>query len=183
MDEQVHESVALSLEQQRDIFIVLFGLSCFIFGGLLFLLHRSNRQQALALRHSRHLSQALEHSGEAAIISNTDGIIEYVNDAFCRMTGYSAKEALGNRPSMISSGKQNKLFYENLWATISSGEVWQGELTNRKKDGSLYPALMTIAPVFDQSGMISNYVAVQRDMSTHKAMEEQLIQTQKMWRL
>ncbi len=179
IDEQVHEGVALSLERQRNVFRVLFGLSFLAFSCLLLLLKQSNKRQAMALEQSMKLTQALACSGEAAIVASTDGIIEFVNDAFCQMTGYSAEEAVGNNPSMISSGKQNKAFYENLWSTVSSGRVWKGELTNRKKDGSLYQALMTIAPIFDQAGSITHYVANQRDMSEYKALEAQVFQAQK----
>ncbi|WP_198507063.1 hybrid sensor histidine kinase/response regulator [Mariprofundus aestuarium] len=180
IDEQVHEGVSISIEQQRDIFIVLFGMSGFGFGALLLLLRRSNQSQALALQQATKLAQALERSGEAAIIANRGGVIEFVNDAFCRMTGYSAQETLGNKPSMISSGKQNRPFYENLWGTITRGEVWSGELINRKKDGSLYPALMTIAPIFDSAGVITHFVANQRDMSEYKELEKHLFQAQKL---
>ena len=180
IDEQVHEGVAISLEQQRNIFILLFAATFAVFAALLFLLRRSNQTQLLALRQATKLSQALEHSGEAAMIANRDGVIEFVNDAFCQMSGYTAEEAIGNNPNMLSSGKQNKPFYENLWATVTSGEVWQGELINRKRDGSLYPAMMTIAPIFDAGGLISHYVANQRDMTEYKALEKNLFQAQKM---
>ena len=180
IDEQVHEGVAISLEQQRNIFMVLFGASFFSFAGLLFLLRRSNHMQFRALQQATKLSQALEHSGEAAIIANKDGVIEFVNDAFCHMTGYSAEETLGNNPNMLSSGKQEPTFYESLWSTISSGMVWQGELINRRKDGTLYPALMTIAPIVDAAGEITHYVANQSDVSEYKRLEESFYKAQKL---
>ena len=180
IDEQVHEGVAISLEQQRNIFLLLFGTSFFVFAGLLFLLRRSNQIQLDSLMQAKNLSQALEHSGEAAVIANRAGVIEFVNDAFCQMTGYTVEETIGNNPNMLSSGKQNKPFYENLWATVTSGKVWHGELINRKRDGSLYPAMMTIAPIFDAGGLISHYVANQRDMTEYKALEKNLFQAQKM---
>lgn len=139
IDAQVHEGVAVSLEQQRNTFIVIFAIMFLLFAGLLLLLKRSNQMKLVSLQQVTKLSQAIEHSGEAAIIANRDGIIEFVNDAFCRMTGYSAQETLGNKPNMLSSGKQDATFYESLWSTISSGMVWQGELINRRKDGMLYP--------------------------------------------
>ena len=180
LDEQVHEGVAVSMEKQRNIFMVLFGLTLLLFTLLLLMLKRSQKGQVLALQQSTRLSQALEHSGEAAIIASRDGVIEFVNDAFCRMTGYSAEETLGNNPNMLSSGKQERSFYESLWSTITSGMVWQGELINRRKDGTLYPALMTIAPIVDNTGETTHYVANQSDVSEYKRLEESFYKAQKL---
>ena len=179
LDDQVHESVAKALERQTIIFEILLSIGIFFIGLLLYMLKRSDQKKAIAIEKFMRLSQALEHSGEAVIIANADGFIEFVNDAFCRMTGYSIEETLGNSPSMLSSGKQNRPFYENLWATIASGKVWRGELTNRKKDGTLYPALMTIAPILNSDGQLTHYIANQRDISEHKALEERIFQAQK----
>jgi len=179
IDQQLHVNVEQSIERQSNIFKSMFFMLIIAICVLLFLLQRSGQKRAAEIKKSMWLSQALEHSGEAVIIADRDGTIEFVNDAFCNMTGYSAAEALGNKPSMLSSGNQNRPFYEKLWQTISNGKVWSGELTNRKKDGSLYPALMTIAPIINQAGSLTHYVANQRDISVHKALEQHLFQAQK----
>jgi len=179
-DQYVHQSVKQSLQQQKALFATLLGIAIFCIIILFYLLKRGQQRSLANLQKTTWLSQALEHSGEAVIIANVNAQIEFVNDAFCHMTGYSREETLGNNPSMLSSGKQNKPFYNNLWTTIKNGDIWRGELTNKKKDGSLYPALMTIAPILNAQGELSHYVANQRDISNHKALEEQLFQSQKL---
>jgi PAS domain S-box-containing protein len=179
-DQYVHRSIQQSLQQQKTLFLILLSIGMICIGILFYLLKRSQQSRLLALQKTTWLSQALEHSGEAVIIANVNAQIEFVNDAFCQMTGYSSHETLGNNPSMLSSGKQNKPFYDKLWQTIKNGNVWRGELTNKKKDGSLYPALMTIAPIFNAQGELTHYVANQRDISEHKMLEEQVFQAQKM---
>jgi len=179
-DNQIHLNTEKAIERQTMIFALLLLIAILIITGLFYLLRRSEQNRAIAMGKTIWLSQALEHSGEGVIIANADGVIEFVNDAFCQMTGYSVDETLGNHPSMLNSGKQNKPFYEHLWQTITSGNVWRGELTNRKKDGSLYPALMTIAPIMDHQGVLTHYIANQRDISEHKTMEDHLFQAQKL---
>ena len=81
------------------------------------------------------LVTAIEQSAEAVVITNTTGDIEYVNPAFTRITGYSREEVLGQNPRILKSDKQDPAFYQQLWATILKGEIWHGELINRRKDG------------------------------------------------
>jgi len=180
LDDITHSVFNNSLEYQKTIFIILSITGAFFIAALLFFLRRNEQAKTSALKKHFILSQALEYSGEAAIIASTSGIIAFVNDAFTQMTGYSVEETIGNNPSMLSSGNQNKEFYKNLWTTIKSGGIWRGELVNKKKDGSLYPALMTIAAIHDENGIITHYVANQRDLSEHKALEEYIFQAQKL---
>ena len=81
---------------------------------------------------------ALEAAANAIVITDSNGIIVWVNHAFTMMTGYSKEEALGKNPRLLKSGKQPERYYANLWSTISSGKVWRGELVNRRKDGTTY---------------------------------------------
>jgi len=127
----------------------------------------------------RQMTRAIDELGEAIIITNREGIIEYINPAFTHITGYSSAEVIGNSTAMLNAHTQSADFYEKLWATILSGECWGGRLINRKKDGSLYPALMSIAPIHDGDS-ITHYVAVQQDMSEQDRLEDQLRQSQKM---
>ncbi|MDX8388624.1 MAG: PAS domain S-box protein [Ghiorsea sp.] len=180
LDEQVHHSVTQAIKSQSNVFSVLFVIGISLIIILIFLLRKTEQQKRSMMGHSLQLSQALEHSGEAVIIASAQGVIEFVNEAYCLMTGYSTQETLGNNPSMLSSGKQNKSFYDNLWNTIRAGKVWRGELTNKKKDGTLYPALMTIAPIIDNKGELTHFIANQRDISEHAALEEHLFQAQKL---
>jgi len=125
------------------------------------------------------LSQAIEQLGEAIIITDPEGNIEYVNPAFCRMTGYRADEVRGKTPAILHSEMQPPAFYDRLWQTIRAGKIWEGRLVNRRKDGSLYPVIMSIAPIFEQD-TITHFVAVQQDISMQEQLEGQLIQVQKM---
>ena len=126
------------------------------------------------------LSAAVEQAGESIIITNRDGIIEYVNPAFTAITGYQRHEAIGQRPSILKSGQQSEEFYREMWAKISTGQLWQRTMTDRRKDGGLFPAILSIAPIMDESDTISHFIGIQQDMSEFAALEDQLRQAQKM---
>jgi len=126
------------------------------------------------------LVTAIEQSAEAVVITNTNGDIEYVNPAFTRITGYSREEALGQNPRILKSGKQDPALYQQLWATILKGEIWRGEVINRKKDGSLYTEEMNIAPVRGARGEVTHFIATKQDVTERKTLEAQLQQAAKM---
>ena len=121
----------------------------------------------------RKLQQAVEHAASGVAITNLDGVFEYVNPTFERMTGYSRQEAVGQTPRLLKSGYHSTEFYAELWKTIKSGQVWQGEMVNRRKDGSLYWELQTIAPV-QVNGKITHFVAIKLDITAQKELEKQL---------
>jgi len=125
------------------------------------------------------LSQAIEQAGEGIMITNDDAIIEYVNPAFTRITGYPADEVIGKNPIFLSNGNQNRQFYNDLWHTISQGEVWEGMLTNRRKSGELYPAFMSVSPI-STGKEITHFVSIHQDMTNQLLLEDQLRQSQKM---
>jgi PAS domain S-box-containing protein len=122
----------------------------------------------------RKLSQAVEQSASTIVITNADGDIEYANPAFTRVTGYSLEEALGQNPRILKSGKMSPEFYEAMWKALAAGEVWSGEMINKKKNGELYWEFATIAPVKDENGQITHYIAVKDDITARKEMEEEL---------
>ena len=126
------------------------------------------------------LVTAIEQSAEAVVITNTAGEIEYVNPAFTHISGYSREEALGQNPRLLKSGKQGPALYQELWATISQGNTWKGEVINRRKDGSLYTEQMVITPVRDELGKVTHFIAVKQDVTERKHLEEQFRQAQKM---
>ncbi|OGV77599.1 MAG: hypothetical protein A3K19_32390 [Lentisphaerae bacterium RIFOXYB12_FULL_65_16] len=128
----------------------------------------------------RLLATAVHQSAEAIIITLTDGTIQYVNPAFERITGYSAAEVLGRNPRILKSGRNSAAFYAQMWEVLRRGDVWSGQLSNRRKDGTIYEEVALISPVRDESGAIVNYVAVKRDVTKQLAMEAQLRQSQKM---
>lgn len=133
---------------------------------------RETRQRLEAQnREMKNLSRAVEQSGSAVIITDLSGIIQFVNPAFSRVTGYSFEEAIGMHTRALKSGVHEPEFYQNMWQTISGGNVWQGELINKRKDGELYWEAATISPVRDSDGEIFNYLAIKDDISKRKAME------------
>ena len=122
----------------------------------------------------RKLSQAVVHSGDSIIITDTNGMIEYVNPQFEQRTGYSASEAVGQTPRILQSGGHGRSFYRVLWQTIKSGQVWRGELRNKRKNGDLFWEEISIAPVFDETGRICNYVAINKEITERKQFERAL---------
>ena len=138
----------------------------------------SEREQQL--HELSKMKQAIEQAGESFMITDKDGIIEYVNPAFTKITGYTAKEALGKNPRLLKSGRQPPKYYERLWKTITSGRIWHSSVIDSRKDGSQYPASMTISPIIDSDALITHYVAIQQDMTEHKELEEKFHQAQKM---
>ena len=122
----------------------------------------------------RLLAAALQEAGNAVVLTDNQGAILWVNRAFTHMTGYAGDEVIGRNPRILRSGEQDTAFYRLLWNTITAGEVWHGEIVNRKKDGSLYPEEMTIAPVRSQSGTISHFVGIKQDISERKLAEKAL---------
>ncbi len=120
----------------------------------------------------RKLSSAVEHTADIVIITKRDGAIEYVNPAFEKITGYTMEEAVGKTPRILKSGKQDEKFYEHLWGTILSGEVFYGVLINKKKNGELYYAEKTITPVKDGQGNITHFASTDKDITERKKAEE-----------
>ncbi|MDK9721697.1 MAG: PAS domain S-box protein [Rhodospirillales bacterium] len=123
----------------------------------------------------RHLSQAVEQSPADVVITDAQGVIQYVNPRFCHISGYSAKEVIGQKPSILKSGRTPFAIYEALWASISSGKEWRGELLNRKKDGTLFWQHAIISPIRDPKGEITHYISVKEDISIRKEYEERLV--------
>ena len=119
------------------------------------------------------LIRAIEQSGESILITDAQGAILYVNPAFTRATGYAREEVLGQNPRLFQSGQHDAEFYRNLWRTLEAGLTWEGQLVNKRKDGSLYTELAAISPVRDAAGRIVNFVAVKRDVTQELRVEEE----------
>ncbi|MDM8547359.1 response regulator [Candidatus Venteria ishoeyi] len=122
----------------------------------------------------RKLSRAVEQSHNTIVITNTRGMIEFTNPAFSHITGYSAEEALGKTPSILKSGKQDSDVYKALWDTLKQGNTWNGEMCNKRKDGSLYWEQACITPVKDEQGKTTSYIAIKEDITARKAAEDAL---------
>jgi PAS domain S-box-containing protein len=126
------------------------------------------------------LFQAIEQSPASVMITDVEGRIEYVNPKFTETTGYTYPEVVGKRPGFLKSGQTSPEEYAELWKVISSGQVWCGEFSNRRKNGELFWELASIAPVRDGRGKVTHYVAVKEDISERKATEERLRHAQRM---
>ncbi len=135
----------------------------------------------------RKLSRAVEQSPSTVIITDTKGIIEYVNPKFTQISGYTPEEAIGKSPSIVKSGETTPEEYQRLWEAIISGGEWQGEFHNRKKDGTFFWEFAIISSIKNKEGEITHFLAIKEDITTRKLMEErakrqqeQLIQADKM---
>jgi len=129
---------------------------------------RKAREQQLA-----RFKQAVEASGHAIFMFDTDGQITYVNSAFEELTGFTATEVLGEDLSILRHGEHDD-YYRELWKTVATGRTWEDEIVDRRKDGTIYYAEQTIAPVTDEDGEVVQYVAVQKDVTDRKEFEDRL---------
>ena len=122
------------------------------------------------------LAAGIAQVAESIIITDRDARITYVNRAFERVTGYTRDEVIGQNPRLLKSGLQTPWFYDAMWAALTSGSPWVGDLINRRKDGTLFTEEAVISPVRDPRGAIMSYVAVQRDVTNERALEERSAQ-------
>jgi PAS domain S-box-containing protein len=146
------------------------GLGIFLGAGQM---RRRLDQQLQAVAALRLRDVALQAAANVIVMTDRQGNITWVNAAFTRVTGYTAAEALGANPRVLKSGQHPAAFYQQLWATISAGQVWHGELVNQRKDGSRFTEEATITPVRGDDGEISHFIAVKQDITERKRAEEQ----------
>ncbi|MEW6338290.1 MAG: PAS domain S-box protein [Acidobacteriota bacterium] len=125
------------------------------------------------------LATAVEQASEAIVITDVRGVVQYVNPAFEGISGYRAEEVIGQTLGIIKSGAQPSEFYRELWRTILGGDVWTGQFTNRRRDGTLYQEEATITPIRDGAGTIVGFVGVKRDVTREVALEQELRESQK----
>lgn len=126
------------------------------------------------------LSQAMEYAASSIMITDKYGLIEYINPAFTSITGYSAEDVKGKTPRILKSGNQPESFYEELWDIITAGQHWHAKVIDKRKDGSFFPAMVSIAPIYDDHHEIMHFVGSHVDLSELEAMEQQFRQAQKM---
>lgn len=118
------------------------------------------------------LNKAIEASSVSVIITNAEGGIIYTNPFFSQITGYSKEEAKGQNPNFMKSGTQSTDIYQKLWETILSGDDWEGELQNKRKNGELFWEKAIISPIMDSHGKVTNFIAIKEDISYRKQAEE-----------
>ena len=124
----------------------------------------------------RRLSNVVQQTADAVIVTNREGTIEYVNPAFESTTGYTSEEAVGRSPRILKSGRQSPELYRELWSTITGGSTFRGMTINRKKNGEHYHSEQTITPMTDEHGQITHFVSVNKDMTERRKVEEQAIE-------
>jgi PAS domain S-box-containing protein len=129
---------------------------------------------------NRLLIAALESTRDGVMITDLQGSILHVNEALERMTGYSREELCGQNPRLLKDERNSAELYADLWRTILARASWQGELSNRRKDGSLLDVSLTVSPILDPRGQLTHFVGIHRDISDRKGLERQLLQAQKM---
>jgi diguanylate cyclase (GGDEF)-like protein/PAS domain S-box-containing protein len=133
------------------------------------------QQQVLDQQRLRLQSTAMAAAANAIFITDRDGHIEWVNEAFTRLSGYPAEEVIGKTPAFLKSGAQDPETYQRLWETITDGSVWRGEMVERRQDGTLYTVDQTVAPILDESGTIAHFVAIHEDVTERKRAEERIL--------
>lgn len=138
---------------------------------------RKEKEAELLIQHS-----ALEAAANAMAIVDRKGDMQWINPAFTRLTGFERTEAIGQNPRVLNSGKHPKEFFRRMWQTVLSGSVWQGTVTNRRKDGVLYEEEMTITPVRSRGGEITHFVAVKQDITERLEAERRLRETEQFFR-
>ncbi len=137
-------------------------------------------QRAQDTEELEEFKNIVENAFDAIVITDREGTILYVNKSFEHVTGYTRAEAVGQNPRLLKSGMHDEAFYRELWDTILSKKPWKGEFINKRKNGSLYISSAVIFPLFDESGEISHFVSIQRDITEEKKLYEQLLRAQKM---
>lgn len=131
---------------------------------------QKNLEAALQAERDR-LDVLLTNIGDAVMVTNAEGVIEYVNPGWERLNGYSAREALGKTPRILQSGHHPTEFYAEMWNTILGGQTWRGDVINCRKDGTFYDAALTITPVSNEDGKVINFVSVSHDISALKEID------------
>lgn len=158
-------TVLLEGRVQRDLQNKFMRTHCMLYN----ITARKQREDEL-----RKLSRAVEQSPITIVITDTDGTIEFVNPRFTEMTGYCLEEVIGQNPRVFKSGQSTPEHYRRLWETIGSGKVWEGEFLNKGKQGRLFWEQARIAPIFDEHGVITHYLALKEDITEKKQIMEQL---------
>ncbi|MCK9985156.1 MAG: hypothetical protein AzoDbin1_01628 [Azoarcus sp.] len=136
--------------------------------------HSNITARKLADDRLRLAASVFTHADEGIVLTSATGRIVEVNDAFCRITGYSREEVLGRNPRIFKSGRHDDAFYAELWRQITREGSWKGEIWNRRKNGEIYPEQKTISTVRDESGLVRHYLALGSDITERKNMEDQI---------
>ena len=131
----------------------------------------------------KKLSIAVEQSANTIVLTDTEGKIEYTNPRFTEQTGYTAEEVIGQNPNILNAGVQPTEYYKEMWETIAKGNIWKGEFCNKKKNGDLYWEQVTITPIKDDAGEITNYLAIKEDITAKRDAQMALKESEEKFRV
>jgi len=123
------------------------------------------------------LASVVEQADEIIVVTDKDGIIEYVNPAFEYISGFTAEEAIGNTPGMVKSGEHGEEYYRAMWKSLNNGKAWYGDFSNRNKHGDIYEVTQSISPITNKQGKITGFASVQRDVTQQRMMQKKLEHT------
>jgi PAS domain S-box-containing protein len=140
------------------------------------------KKQLILEQEKAELAKAVDQSPVSIVITNLDAKIEYVNPKFIEVSGYSFDEVKGKNPKILKSGLTPEYVYKELWDTLLKGKTWRGEFINKKKDGDLYWEIVSVSPIKNESGIITNYVSVQEDITQRKNIEKALRKSEEQYR-
>ena len=132
------------------------------------------RRAGRSTEFTRLITAAVEAAANGILITDRNGVVQWVNPAFTQITGYTSQEIVGQTPRILRSGRQPSSFYKQMWDTILAGRVWHGELDNRHKAGHVYIEEQTIAPVSNDAGLITHFIGIKQDVTRRKEREETL---------
>ncbi|MFM2067453.1 MAG: hypothetical protein RLZZ584_2362 [Pseudomonadota bacterium] len=170
-----HDLTALALTLQKLAFVVAIVLNLALMFGLThWVVWRNVSERKQAQQQVHQLAQAVEHSSQAIVLVDLQGCIVYVNSAFVQVTGYGRDELIGRNPRILQSGHTPPETYAAMWAALTHGRTWQGELVNRRKDGSEFIEQASMAPIVDADGTIVQYVAVKEDITERRVAADRL---------
>ena len=142
------------------------------------LLQDAQLESIITYKKLQQLVSAVEHSPTAIVITDHDGLIEYVNPKFTEITGYSSEEALGHNPGILKSGAHTKEYYREMWDTICAGHDWVGEFCNKKKNGELFWEHASISPIKNKQGVITHFVAIKEDVTKQRQIARELLESE-----
>lgn len=173
---QIYESKARHIDGterhvmfHKAVFHATTGEAGGIVGIMLDITERKAAEEKLQLA-----ARVFENSAEGIFVTDADNRILVVNKAFSAVTGYAPEEVIGNNPSLLSSGRQDASFYQEMWEALCTRGEWSGEIENRRKNGEIYPEWLNLSVVKGPEGKITNYVAIFSDLTRHKEIEEKL---------
>lgn len=160
-----------TIDTIQNLFIIkdLYNIPRYIAGIVTDITLRKKSEETMKLQ-----STTLEASANSIVITNKNGEILWINPAFTKLTGYDKDEVLYKNINILKSGMHNQVFYSGIWEVVNRGEVWQGEIVNRRKNGELYHEEQTVTPVFDDKGEIINFISIKQDITHRKHIEEEL---------